>query len=210
MLGGGLAQQLIHNRLEHDVVQRSRDAYYYGQLANLVYNPDYRDRARKVERHFTNGWIDPQFSDPRRFVMIHNSRCVTVQRGTQISSEDLLSDAMIVLGAEHLDRNVRRWVEEYPDIVAKYPHLEHYVTGHSLGGTVALHIHKRYPAAKTYAFNPGVARLDVDKAVDPNLEIWVVDGDPLSMAVQGNANVRVVSKKPHSKSAHSSEQFTFI
>lgn len=182
---------------------------YYGFLSNYVYKSSWTERERKVKFTFHGAWIDHEFSDDRRMVVIHNHRCITVQRGTSIGTKDVLSDISIVLGLQSIDGQFRRFVGEFEAIHRKYPNMDHWVTGHSLGGSIALKIYERYKTELKgcHVFNPGTAKLELTGVADPRLTIWVVVGDPISALISGNPNTRLIEKTRANKSPHSSEQF---
>lgn len=114
---------------------------------------------------------------------------ITSVRGTAVTDpQDLLADAGIVAGAEALTprfheakRFIQRLFRHYPP--SRY---EHRVVGHSLGGSIAVWLAKKFRGkfSHVYAFNAGhgLGALNVKLTEDHGTNILEADvaGDPIS------------------------------
>ena len=116
--------------------------------------------------------IDHELSNRDRTVY-HNKegKAVVAFRGTDLSGRDnkwrdLGADALIGLGLQHLSKRFQGAHKTTDQTLKKYGRENVSLTGHSLGGTQSLYVHKKYPDLnlETHAFNPGLSPLDVKRS----------------------------------------------
>ena len=85
----------------------------------------------------------------------YQSLIIVAYRGTQMNYKDMFADVNIIVGNHH---NIKRFTEAYLfyQIIRKnYPNKKIILTGHSLGGSLALHVHN-ITNCDTIVFNPAV------------------------------------------------------
>ncbi len=77
-------------------------------------------------------------------------------RGTDAANiSDLQSDVEILLGVSGLDQRVEISLQIYDLARRKYPEYTKWITGHSLGGTIAYIVAKHREPDRCTVFNPG-------------------------------------------------------
>lgn len=198
----------------------------YAQFSNAAYAPD---NEKLVPKGYAR---DTSLSDKDRSVY-HNAstkHTVVAFRGTDVRNKgDLLADAAIATGHHALTKRFRDSTNRTRAAVKKYGKENVEVTGHSLGGTQAMHVSSALNLPG-HAFNPGASYdqtiKDIRKkpikgikkvlgAVIPSLKrkfkskanVYLVKGDPISGGHMLTNENKVVVKKKARKSAHSLENF---
>lgn len=158
----------------------------HANLSDLAYKSP--DEADALSRNF--GYkVDRENTNPNATTFVNdNGEAIISYRGTNPSNaDDLAADAHILRGsrshkrfadAEELARRVK----------AKYKNVQ--ATGHSLGGTQALHVNKKL-GVDAHVFNPGATLGDtVD---NDNVRVVRHNDDLISKAlnVRRGANVKI-------------------
>lgn len=141
--GGGGSAQLKQ-------VIRVSEKNPMARLSQQAYNPNHDEVDKQISD--TGYKVDRELSTPDATVFNKNGEAVIAYRGTNWKNlDDLAADAHIAFGS----RKHKRF-EDAEDIAyrtrMKYKKIK--ATGHSLGGTQALHVNKKY-GIDAVAFNPG-------------------------------------------------------
>ena len=104
--------------------------------------------------------LDPELSQPSRSVFYNKTKnkAVIAYKGTDPKHiSDLIADGQIVNGMdEYLSGRFRGAEQAYRNTAKKYGKENVQVTGHSLGGSQAVHVGRKYGVEGT-AFEPGTA-----------------------------------------------------
>lgn len=136
--------------LEQAAIERGHS----GKLANLAYE---KDLAKKEHEARLLGYdIDKELSTYNHTVFVNrrNKKATIAYRGTDPSNpDDLAADYAIANGTRFHPR-FNEALHVAKRSIDKYGHDNVELTGHSLGGTQALHAYERY-GLKTRVFNPG-------------------------------------------------------
>lgn len=150
----------------------------YAKLSQAAYDPSkHTDTTRKMGYR-----IDKQLSSRTHTVYRHRSgKVVVAYKGTspeqwkRIRGNDLAADLGIALGIpEHLNGRFRQADKVYRQAASKYGAKNVEVTGHSLGGSQAIYIGRKYHA-KGIAFEPGSGPGDAINRFDEDLRHKVTD-----------------------------------
>lgn len=158
--------------------------------------------------------IDKDLSNRNRTVYVDKDtgKAVVSFRGTKLNSKnklgDLGADAMIALGLQKHSSRFKNAKKVTKQAIDKYGKDNVVLTGHSLGGSQALHANRVYDVP-TFVYNPGVGLGDVTesmkgKAVKNKATIFTTGYDPISMLsplVSKSRTIYRVGKKklnPHS------------
>lgn len=157
--------------------------------------------------------VDSEFSNVDR-VLWKNKKTghgTLVYRNTNpTNARDLGTDALISLGMED-------WANRFKNAthVAKKAHGKFngnlHLTGHSLGGSQALHVSNK-TGIKATAFNPGFSPADLYREqMTPkdysNTHTYVVFGDPISNSILSASNLKKTVVMPKSFNTHSMSHF---
>jgi len=149
----------------------SSDAPFYHDhavLSQASYDPKkYRQKTEALGYK-----IDSQLSTRSRTVYYNkkSGKAVLAYKGTTPSNwRDLAADAGILAGLPtHLIGRFRGAEQAYRNTRSKYGAANVEVTGHSLGGSQALHVGRKYGAVGT-AFEPGSGPADAIKRAKDDL-----------------------------------------
>lgn len=135
--------------------------------------------------------IDKELSNRNRTVYVDKDtgKAIVSFRGTDLSGTsrwgDLGTDALIAIGlGKHSDRmkNAKKATEQ---VIKKYGKGNVSLTGHSLGGTQALHVNRSLDVP-TEVYNPGLGFGDVrdslkNKSIKNKATIHTTGYDPISI-----------------------------
>lgn len=115
--------------------------------------------------------LDTELSNRDRHVYHKDGKAVVAFRGTNLSGtkdrfRDLAADALITLGLTHTSKRFKGAAETTDKALQKYGKENVSLTGHSLGGSQALHVSKKNKDLnlETHAYNPGVSPIDVARS----------------------------------------------
>lgn len=127
--------------------------------------------------------LDPTLINDRNRVYVGPDNSVLLgYRGTDMFSlGDLSSDYSIVTNRYQDDPQFKEAERFYQMARQKYGN-NILVSGHSLGGTKAIHVAKKFHVKNAYAFQPGtgIAKLDTGGA-----KVFTSWGDPISGRIRG-------------------------
>lgn len=138
-----------------------------------------------------------QYSSPDRVVYQHQAtkHVVIAFRGTDPKSwsggfhakgfRDLTTDVMLGLGSEGLSHRFYNAEKVTKAVVQKYGADNVSVTGHSLGGSQAMHVSNKY-GLHAHVYNPHVTWSQALTATNyPNVSLHVNASDPVSAFYRG-------------------------
>ena len=145
----------------------------YARLSELAYLPPKKQSAGAKQL----GWdIDPDLSDRNRTVFVHpgSKKAVLAFRGTDPKNvKDLASDALIAAGLQGISPRFRTSEKVAKAALIKYPNLV--ATGHSLGGSQALHVNRKL-GLESHAFSPGAGFADQRRGATETLACKIAPG----------------------------------
>lgn len=129
-------------------------ALQYARLSDLAYRPLAEQQAEAGRLGYS---VDAGLSNDNRTVFYHpeSRKAVVAFRGTEISNPaDLASDAMVAAGLQGFSPRFRTSTKVTRRAMRKYGADNVVATGHSLGGSQALHVNRRL-GVESHSFNPG-------------------------------------------------------
>lgn len=147
-------------------------------LSKAAYDPDIYDKEL-TRRGFT---VDPSLSNEDARVYVKDGKAHVAYRGTS-KWKDLLPDLDILRGKrKHSDFDAA--VEVAKRAKSKYGDVR--VTGHSLGGTKALHAAENLDLAAE-VYNPGTTPFKKQKVNNEKITVYKNPLDPISYGVTGKS-----------------------
>jgi hypothetical protein len=118
------------------------DVNYGFKDRGLIYDGDASDKYHAV------------YLDPKNNKVYVSIRGTQLNRGFGESASDLLDDVAVGVGAPAATRRYKDSEKKYLDLKKKYPDMEIELVSHSLGGSVASELTKKYGVA-SHNFNTG-------------------------------------------------------
>lgn len=157
-------------------------------IADRVYlNPFERPR------HVFGFELDEKFNEFEYALYVNHKKkkWIIGYRGTEVTAvKDYISDLHIVLGTQSWNQRFSASEHVYKQAKKLFPDYHSIVTGHSLGGTIAYFIAKKFLPDRCVAFNPGssanptFAQLIADTQVQADwtrrVFTYRIAGDPIS------------------------------
>lgn len=146
----------------------------------------------------------PDLSDEHSVVFTNKdvlgvvTRIIVSFRGTMVSNvKDLITDAFLTIGKEQETDRFRLADEKINLLINNHPLIPIDVCGHSMGGTQAIYISKKYNL-DCYVYNPaqGISELyrqDIDKY--PRIRVFRIVNDPVS-CIAGLENIKGITLFP--------------
>jgi hypothetical protein len=195
----GLLAQVIANRTISKLLptatrEESRDNLdendIEGNLSKMAYRKDYDQVDRALSKY--NYKVDRDLSNDNATVYINQNtgEPTIAYRGTELSNpDDLLADLHIAVGS----RNHKRFRDAEELAVRtqnKYENKKVKVTGHSLGGTQALHVNERL-GHEARVYQPGASILGTDRVRNHNVEVVRHEKDIVSSGLQKGREKRI-------------------
>jgi hypothetical protein len=104
--------------------------------------------------------LDEELNEQLHTVYVHldTKKMLIIYRGTDFTDvKDIISDIQIILGTNAVDVRIKASLDFYDQVAMKYPTHEKWLTGHSLGGTIAYIVTKHRNPDRCIVFNPGSA-----------------------------------------------------
>jgi putative lipase involved disintegration of autophagic bodies len=159
-------------------------------LSAAAYDNDkYRDKLRN-DYGFE---YDPELSDKNVSVYYSpkEQRAIASYRGTKMSNIDDLAADFDILQGKRQHHRFSEAVQHAKRANQKYKNLS--TTGHSLGGTLALHVNKQL-GLPARVYNPGSSPFSQEHYNNDNVYIHKSAMDPISMNAHGKHEERKVIK----------------
>lgn len=147
--------------------------------------------------------IIPELSSPDRVVYQHDrtKHVVISFRGTNLKNpRDLLTDALLAMGNEEISHRFYNAEQITQKVIARYGKENVTVTGHSLGGSQAMHVSKKY---KVHAevYNPHITwQNSITGTNYPDVILHVNKYDPVAAFHRGAYFQKVDMKNSKSHS----------
>lgn len=144
-------------------------------------------------RHIFGFELDEKFNEFEYALYVNHAKKTWIigYRGTEVTAvKDYISDLNILLGTQSWNERFNASVHVYEEAKKMYPDYHSVVTGHSLGGTIAYFIAKKFLPDRCVGFNPGssanptFAQLiaDTQMQADRTRRVFTyrISGDPIS------------------------------
>ncbi len=205
-----------------------RNAHTYSRLSGVVYEQGTNARKRALKQHKLRGYkYDKEFSDKHTAVFVHpvTRRVIVAARGTELKKglgdaiDDLATDALLVTGNLTRSARFRKLDEKLKSLRERYREHKIELTGHSLGGALAVELGKVHQDVDVHAFNAGTGPLDMRSSLEKfmternykesnkrNIHRYHVQTDALSLGNAFETDVILFENRPD-VAAHSLENF---
>ena len=144
-------------------------------------------------RHIFGFELEEKFNEFEYALYVNHEKKTWIigYRGTEVTAvKDYISDVNILLGTQAWNDRFNGSVKVYEDAKKMYPDYHSVVTGHSLGGTIAYFIAKKFIPDRCVGFNPGssanptFAQLIADTQAEApwtrHVFTYHISGDPIS------------------------------
>lgn len=144
-------------------------------------------------RHIFGYELDEKFNEFEYALYVNHEKKTWIigYRGTEVTAvKDYISDLNILLGTQSWNDRFNHSVQVYEDAKKTYPDYHSIVTGHSLGGTIAYFIAKKFIPDRCVGFNPGSSAnptfaaliADTQAQADWTRRVFTyhISGDPIS------------------------------
>ena len=109
-------------------------------------------------RHIFGFELEEKFNEFEYALYVNHEKKTWIigYRGTEVTAiKDYISDLNILLGTQAWNERFSHSVHVYEEAKKIYPEYHSIVTGHSLGGTIAYFIAKKFLPDRCVGFNPG-------------------------------------------------------
>lgn len=164
----------------------------YGEFAHAAYENNIDVNGYK---------LDVDMSDKYSKVYYNKNEVVLTIRGTA-SLSDLLPDMALIQGILTSTSRYKNEANKLVKIMYKYKGSKFIVVGHSLGGSIATELAKKYKNVTAYVFNTGSSHWTLaysladklkckinGKYCHKNIHSFRVLGDPVSLLSFGNTTI---------------------
>jgi hypothetical protein len=195
------AETLFSIYQEHVPKMRRRGSFstmfYEERLYAIFSHAAYRYTSPTPIERINEYSLDREISDENSVVFTTkeclgvNTRIVLAFRGTNpLKLNDIITDVFITFGREKETERFQLALKKIEHIMDIYPEIPIILCGHSLGGTQAIYLSKKYNL-RTYAYNPaqGISMQYLeDINQHPQIRVHRVLSDPVS-CIAGLENV---------------------
>lgn len=198
--GGSLVSRYQHkknNRVAKNIDEEDRD---YLTMAKMAYKKE-TDRSDvgeyKYEPHISNKGLAVYEND-------NNEICISF-RGTR-EMEDVKSDLYVLIDRLRKSERYRRDYQITDHLIEHNKGSQFVLIGHSLGGSIALELHKLYPETKCVVFNAGISPGYYKH--DGNTKAYTMKGDIISVLGSGKFRDTIMIDNDHNMiNAHRLDSF---
>jgi hypothetical protein len=152
----------MKDKLTHHDKTESLNQHKYSRIANMSYyfeNQDFIDETFSYMEELSDFEVDKDLSTEEHSIFHDKNTQETVisYRGT-VNKKDMLDDTQIMISKEEKTDRFKKSQEIFDRVSDKYGKKNIIVTGHSLGGGIALHIaEKNGNDVESHVFNPAIS-----------------------------------------------------
>ena len=185
------------NSLIGHYVNESVTQHKYARLAETAYFFSDREKSREildVMEETIDYRIDNQLSSESVSVYVDalGNEVVMAFRGT-VNLSDIATDLAIATGTESRTARFKSADELFEKVKACYPSDEIICTGHSLGGSLAVHVAEKYHV-KSFVYNPAISPAQLIAPESGNeTTIYRTAVDPVSIGATIPATREVIT-----------------
>jgi pimeloyl-ACP methyl ester carboxylesterase len=171
--------------------KRPGDMRYYGVISQAAYmDGDESKYSPLFRKHGMGGMVlDKKLSSKKNSVFYDQAtgHVVISYRGTRPSdAEDIADDLAIVAGLERYTSRFKQAEKLYKQVEAKYGKENIAITGHSLGGEIAITVAERHDV-EAHVFSPGMSlptAFQTHKGNNNHTYMYYTRHDPVPMAAR--------------------------
>ena len=197
--------QTYNSYIPHMKSRSSLDSLEYEERMYAIFShAAYRYLTDKPIRRINEYTLHPELSDEFSVVYTNEkvlgvvTRVVVSFRGTCPKKlDDILTDIFLTFGREHETDRFKLADEKIRKLHEKFPLVPIVVCGHSLGGTQAIYVSKKYNLP-SFTYNPaqGISESYIrDINQFPKIRVFRVVNDPVS-CIAGMENVKGITLFP--------------
>jgi len=197
------------------------DTKKWAAFADTSYAENKRERLGEHIKDHKSWVLDEPSSSKHRTVFVNEKtkQVVTSFRGTKISDiSDLAADYKIATGGFSTSTRAITMVQEYSDIIKRYPsdQYDHILSSHSLGGAVNMEVYNAYKddITEVHNYNRGSGPMELisgifGKGKDMKVIDHIVEGDPISASASRSRTnvVDIIQPLEGISQEHSMSQF---
>lgn len=213
-----LKEGFFHSKVP--VAERTDETIMFARLAEAAYNDTSARQSAGAQYGFE---LDEDLSGKWQAIYVNNEtqEVVSSFRGTKpTDTSDLYADLHVAIGTPGLSNRFKNAESVFEKVNDKYQDHDLLLTGHSLGGSINLHLNKKYEGeiAEVHNFNPGSGVLaattslehQVTKPDNSHVHQYFIHGDMIASSGRGDPSYteHVIPPCAKSMNPHTIKQFT--